>query len=263
MKFLTSALSWVFRSGSAAAPAAAQSGLQTALKTTAGVAVGGTVAGAAGDVIFNDGNIVEGVATKLAGIGANAQTDASLEGSFNYFYKLVEMLGELFENVAGEGKASTLINWARRGQGKEEIAAGATDAEAADAAPTDVETEVASGLEDRSTAVGLTANAAGLAARGLGARAIPGVASVFAAATGIWETGEYLLEGDFKRAGTRFVSGAADTVLSAGGILSMAFATAAREGIEEGAEAVMGSDVDMPDSPTLQVAKMGYNWAMN
>jgi len=96
----------------------------------------------------------------------------------------------------------------------------------------------------------------------LGAKSVPILASVFAGATAVWDTGAYLLDGDFKKAGVRAASGVADTVLSAGGALSLPFATAAREGIEEGAQLVMGNDVDMPDSPTLQLGKSTVNWVL-
>ena len=93
-----------------------------------------------------------------------------------------------------------------------------------------------------------------------GARAIPLVASFAAAADGIWDTGSFLLRGEFEKAATRFTSGAAETVLSAGGFLTATLGVAAREGIEEAGAALFGEENRVPDSEIVALTKRGLSF---
>lgn len=247
--------------------------LKTGGSILTGLGVGAGLLGTA-DVTINGkdsttGNLIKDVQETIGGAGAQANPDIQKTG----FFSILKMLGEILKVFTNGKFGDFLINTGNRGIDYDSdkdstvpstnTAAVAANASVPPANGPSGQTNVVEQEARTSDLAGTATLTASAAAKGLGVKAVPGLASAFALGSGLWDTGKYLYNGEYEKAGVRLLSGAADTVLSAGGILSMAFATAAREGIEEGAQYALGDQVDMPDSPTLQIFKSGLNLVRN
>ena len=103
---------------------------------------------------------------------------------------------------------------------------------------------------------------AGGVALAVGARSIPVLASVFAAADTVGDVAGYALKGEWKKAGVRTASGITETVLASGGALTATFGVAAREAIEEAGAYVLGEDARVPDSVLAGAAYKATDYVM-
>lgn len=194
-------------------------------------ALGGGAAAAAPAVVAAEGAAVGGLASKLAGKG----------GKFAIFAGVTAAGLGAWNMLTGEGEANAAID--------------PTADIALDEAP--VETSM-----DETLAVGGTAV---VAAKTLGAKAIPVLGGVLTAYDTLKETGGYVWEGEFEKAGTSLVAGAGLTVGATGGFLTYGLGEAWHAAVRDGAEYALGNDAKIAKAPlrSLFEAATGLETDMN
>lgn len=199
-----------------------------------------------------------------------AGKEAGVAGAFQGFYKIAEMLASLLESVGIP--ADGLDKWAKErlnsvpsGEDKnigEEISQSVMET-------TDhtVMGNIA-GLAASVPAAAITANALLPAATpilaSMGMKAIPGLASLWAAGETIWDTVGYAWDGDWQKAGTRVVAGVGETVAGLGGFLTYGtLGTAWREAVRAGGAAVFGEEHAIRHSTVVEAGSFLYDHFTN
>ena len=239
-------------------------GLVTKLGKGAWAVLGIGATGAAANVVINpkDGFVVN-AAGDLVTASANIGKEAGVDSGFQGFYKFFEKLADFIESFTGEGTMQGMRDWAQKGMGENTATPddiGANTVTANEVA--DPNLDALGNSLDAGDAVGVAAGVTGFgAAKVLGVRAIPLVASFAAAADGIYDTASYTLKGEFKNAAARFAGGAVETVAGLGGLTTYSFGLAGRELIENTSNAHLGTNV--PDGEVVQVVKSGINFLTN
>lgn len=103
------------------------------------------------------------------------------------------------------------------------------------------------------TVAGVAAPALARLGFGTVAKAIPGIASIYAAGETVYNVGSDLLRGDFKKAGLNLVSGIGETVAGLGGALTyFTVGTAWREAVRAGGAAAFGEEGTIDHSAVVQ-----------
>lgn len=92
-------------------------------------------------------------------------------------------------------------------------------------------------------------------ATSLGAKAIPGIASIYAAGETLYNVGSNALKGEWKKAGLNLVSGVGETVAGIGGAATyLTVGTAWREAVRFGGAKLLGEENTIEHSTTVQAA---------
>lgn len=143
------------------------------------------------------------------------------------------------------------------------MTASSADASTVEAGSGDI-TAPADSLAAEGAALGLSIvgtrtaiQAAAPLAASLGVKAIPGIASIYAAGEAIYDTAKYAIRGEFAQAGTRLVAGVGETVAGIGGALTyFTLGTAWREAVRAGGAAIFGEERAIGHSAVVQLGSM-------
>ena len=108
-------------------------------------------------------------------------------------------------------------------------------------------------LGSKAAATGM-ATVAAPALASLGVKAIPGIASIYAAGEGIYNTASYALKGEWSKAGLSLVSGVGETVAGLGGAATyFTVGTAWREAVRAGGAMAFGEENTIEHSAVVNV----------
>lgn len=97
-------------------------------------------------------------------------------------------------------------------------------------------------------------------AASLGIKAIPGIAAIYAAGEGIYNTASYALKGEWGKAGLSLVSGVGETVAGIGGAATyLTVGTAWREAVRFGGAKLLGEENTIEHSTVVNAGSWLYN----
>lgn len=234
----------------------------------AGVAAGVGAAAAVGDQVVTGGSITEKLVGGIGKAFGFGQNEAAAEGGYNWFGQFVEMISRFIKDTLGEnGLTQSMDRLSARMQDKdvESIPGYTGGADPRASGPNSTPNANGAGIENADdvslTTLGIGAVAAA-AAPAIGMRAVPVLGGVVAAVDGITDAGSFALKGEWEKAGVRTLSGVADTLGSSLGFVGFAFGQAAREGIENAGEAVLGPEAHLEDGAAVALTKRAFDFVL-